>query len=363
MKLTVSQKNLKKAVSLTERVVAKNSSLPILGNILLKTENGRLKVSATNLEIGVTYIIGAKIDEVGEVAVPAKIFSDFIASINDEKIILTSKNNTVTINSPNYKTQILGFDPKDFPFIPKIRSQPIAVLAAGVFKNTLASVSDFVASSEARPELAGIYIHFSGSGITFASTDSFRLSENSLAIKANNEDSLILPRTAAVELVRICGELDEDLEIKIDDHQISISSDDFEFVSRVVDGNYPDYKKVIPDRLLSKLSIKKDELEKGLRLAGLFTSNIADVKLQSEKDKIIISAKNSQKGEVEVIVTSGLQGDPFSLSLNFHYLLDGLKNINGEGVVLGFTGAGSPLIVRPDGNGSAYTYLIMPLRQ
>src|SRR3989344_1932406 len=120
MKITVSQKNLKKALSLVEKAVSRNASLPILNNILLKTENGRLKLSATNLEIGINYIIGAKIEEVGQIAVPGKIISDFIGNINDEKIVLSVKNNILSINSDKYKTQLLGFDAKDFPIIPKI---------------------------------------------------------------------------------------------------------------------------------------------------------------------------------------------------------------------------------------------------
>src|SRR3989344_1406394 len=128
MKITANYKNLTKAVSVVEKVVSKNPSLPILNNILLKTENGRLKVSATNLEVGINYFLGAKIEETGEITVPARIFYDFISGLVDDKITLTAKNNILNINTDKYKTQILGFDPKEFPIIPKIKSEPFSVV-------------------------------------------------------------------------------------------------------------------------------------------------------------------------------------------------------------------------------------------
>src|SRR3989344_4737336 len=158
MKTISYTKNLKKAFNAVEKVVSKNTSLPVLNNILIKTENGRLKVSATNLEIGINYLIGTKIDETGEIAVPARITSDFINNVNEEKITLSTKNNILSIDSEHYKTQILGFDPKDFPIIPKIKDEPVASIPAKLLRNTLITVLDSVAVSETRPELAGVYI-------------------------------------------------------------------------------------------------------------------------------------------------------------------------------------------------------------
>ena len=155
MKITINQKNLLKALAATERIISRNPSLPILNNILLKTENGRLKIAATNLEIGINYYIGAKIDETGEIAVPARIFSDFISNLGEEKITLITKNNILSLSTSKYKTQILGLDPKDFPIIPKIKGDNFSIIPAKVLKNSLTAVFDSVAISEARPELSG----------------------------------------------------------------------------------------------------------------------------------------------------------------------------------------------------------------
>src|SRR3989344_3398580 len=285
MKITVNQKNLKKAFSLVEKVVSKNSSLPILNNILLKTENGRLKVSATNLEIGINYIIGAKIEEVGQIAVPARIISDFIGNITDDKVSLTTKNNILSINSERYKTQILGFDAKDFPIIPKIKSKPLAIIPVKLLRNSLMTVLDSVAVSETRPELAGVFMDFNNDRIVFAATDSFRLTEKSVDFKNVQKQSFIIPRNTVVELIRIASELEGDLVFNTSDNQVSFSNDDFEMVSRVVDGNYPDYKKVIPERCISRVLIKKDELDKTIRVAGVFSTNISDIKINCSEGK------------------------------------------------------------------------------
>ncbi|OGN30222.1 MAG: DNA polymerase III subunit beta [Candidatus Yanofskybacteria bacterium RIFCSPLOWO2_02_FULL_43_10] len=362
MKITVNQKNLKKALNLVEKIVSKNTSLPILNNILLKTENGRLKVSATNLEIGINYIIGAKIEEVGQIAVPARIISDFIGNIVDDKVSLTTKNNILNVNSERYKTQILGFDAKDFPIIPKIKSTPLAVIPAKLLRNSLMTVLDSVAISETRPELAGVFMDFNNDKIVFAATDSFRLTEKSVDFKNIEKQSFIIPRNTVVELIRIAGDLEGDMVFSTSDNQISFFNDDFEMVSRIVDENYPDYKKVIPEKCISRVLIKKDELDKTIRIAGLFSSNISDIRINCLEGKMAVLAKNSDKGEIETLIDESLKNQPFEVSLNFHYLLDGLKILDTEKIIMEFTGQGSPLVIRPNDDKKDVVYLIMPLR-
>ncbi len=362
MKITTSQKNLKQGLSFVDKVISKNSSLPILGNILLKTENGRLKLSATNLEIGINYFMGVKIEEPGEIAVPARIFSDFIGSISEDKLTLITKGNTLNINYDKYKAQILAYNPKDFPIIPKIKSLPILSIPAKVLYNSIFSVIDSVSLSETRPELTGILVQFSDNKASFASTDSFRLSEKNVELKSKANLSFILPRPTATELLRVSGDVDGDIQIKYENNQIAFSNEDIEIVSRVIDGNYPDYKKVIPEKWISKVLIKKEDLDKKTRLAGLFSSNISDIKMHSDDKNVTLLARNSDKGEIMVSVDCVLKNEPFDISLNYHYLLDGLKIISTEYVIIEYTGPGSPLIIRPEGDTKSLTYLIMPLR-
>jgi len=362
MLVTVNQKNLRRALGLVEKIVSRNPSLPILNNVVIKTDNGRLRISSTNLEVGINCMIGAKIDEVGEIAIPARVSSDFINNVSDEKVTLRTKNNVLFVNSDKYKTQILGFDPKDFPIIPKLKEGPIAIVSSKILRNMLYSVADAIALSETRPELAGVYADFGSKKITFAATDSFRLSEVCFDVKNTDQHTVIIPRNTVMELIRITSDIDGDIEIKIGDNQISFYNNDFELVSRLIDGNYPDYKKVIPNKFLSRVLVQKDDLERDIRLAGLFSSNISDVKFSCSKDSIVLKSKNSDKGEIETAVPATLKNEPFEISVNYRYLLDGLKIMDSDKVVLEFTGNGNPLIIKPYDESKELTYLIMPLR-
>ena len=361
MKTIVNQKKLRQAVGITEKIVSRNASLPILNNILIKTENGRVRLSATNLEIGTHFFIGAKIIEVGEITVPAKIFSDFISATTSEKVNLSTKNNILSVTSDEYKTQILGLDPKDFPIIPKLKNEPIAVINTKEFKNSLLSVMDSIAISEVRPELAGVFVGIKNNQATIASTDGFRLSEVVAPIKNNEPFTVILPRNTVAELIRICSDIDGEIAIRSADNQLSFSNNDVELVSRVVDGTYPDYQKVIPEKFISRVLAKKEDLEKNLRLAGLFSSATSEVKLSCTEDILTISAKNADKGEIETTLPVILKNEVFEISLNHRYLLDAMKNISTPDIILEFTGTNSPFVIRPSNNKKA-TYLVMPLR-
>jgi len=361
MKIIVTQKNLKRAINLVEKVVSKNTSLPILGNILLKTENGRLRLSATNLELGINALVGVKIEEVGEIAIPAKIFSDFINTVQDEKVTFITKNNILTINTEHYKTNILGFDPKDFPIIPKIKSEPIVSMATKTLRGALMRVIDSMATSETRPELAGIFLQIKEKQCIFVSTDIFRLAEVILPVSESGSISVIIPRNTVTELVHMCNDIDGDVQIKYTDNQIAFVGEDVELVSRIVDGTYPPYKNVIPEKFVSRVLIKHNEIENSIRLAGLFASSISDIKIACTENKLTITARNNDKGEIETDIPAVLKNEPFEVSLNYRYILDGLKNMPGNDVIIEFTGAGSPLIMRPSDDKS-FIYLIMPLR-
>lgn len=361
MELIINQKKLISAVRTVEKVVSKNISLPILNTILLKTDNGRLKLSATNLEIGINYWIGAKINKSGEVAVPARVFSDFINNVTDEKLSLTSQNNIVSINSDHYKTQILGMETKDFPIVPQIKKEESFKINSQTLKTALISVLDSTALSETRPELSGIYVNILSNRAEFAATDSFRLSEKIINLHDGAKKIFILPRNTAIEIIRIAENIEDDLNLSVSDNQILVYSDDFEIISRLIDGHYPEYKRVIPEKFVALAKVNKNEFEKSIRMASIFSSSISDIKLKAGKDLMEISAKNSDRGEINADLACEIKNKPFEISVNYHYLLDGLKVLPTEHVILEFTGDGSPLVLRGEGQ-KDQTYVIMPLR-
>ena len=361
MKIIINHNKLLTALRVVERMISRNVSLPILSAVLLKTENGRLKLSATNLELGINYWVGAKIDEDGEIAVPARIFSDFIGNIIDEKISITAGKNVISIDSEHYKTKILGMESKDFPIIPKVKKETSFKISSQVLKTSLISVSDSISLSETRPELSGVYINILDNRVEFAATDSFRLSEKITALKEGVKKSIIVPRNTIIEIVRMLENTDEEISVAVSENQIFIYNDDFEFISRLIDGRYPDYKKVIPEKFVSLVRVNRGEFEKNIRLAGIFSSNISDIKIKAAKSSMEISAKNSDRGDIALQLTCELKDKPFEISVNYHYLLDGLKVIPTENVFVEFTGDGSPLVIRGD-NIKDQTYVIMPLR-
>jgi len=362
MIITVNQKKLKDGLSITEKIVSRNASLPILQNIVLKTENGRLKLTSTNLEIGINYWLGAKIKEEGEVAVPARIFSDFISNINGEQVNISSKDNIISIDSENYKTKIIGFSVKDFPIIPKIKQDSVLRTSSRELLEIFTSVIDSVSLSEARPELSGVLINFNQNKIEGAATDSFRLVEKNIIKKVNLlEQKIIIPRTTVQELIRILTNLNEEISLVVSENQIFITTSDMEIVSRLIDGNYPDYKKVIPEKFISRVLVDKIGLEKHIRLASIFSSHISDIVIKADEENLKIAAKNTDKGEILSQVPAILKNDPFEVSVNFRYLLDGLKIMPTEKVIIEFTGEGNPLVLKPEDRQDVI-YIIMPLR-
>lgn len=345
-----------------ERLVSKGNALPILQSLLLNAENGALKVSATNLEIGANYYVSAKVDQEGKIAVPAKIFSDLISNINDEKVSISTKTNVMTIDSERYHTQLLCFNPEEFPIIPVNKTKTNFRLEVSVFRKALLSVIDSVALSETRPELSGVYCNLSSQKAELAATDSYRLSEKTFNTKESFGKAVILPRNTVLELIRLFDNLETDnVTAALSDNQLFVSNEDFELVSRLIDGKYPDYKKVIPEKFVSLARFKKSELEKGIRTASIFSSSISDIKVKVADGEATILAKNSDKGEISATLACELKNEGFELNANYNYLLDGLKAIDTDHVVLKFTGDGSPLVMTADGQDD-FTYLIMPLR-
>ena len=362
MKALIHKIRLQRALGFVERVTSRNATLPILSNVLLRTEHGRLRVSATNLEVGVSSVIGAKVDSEGQVAVPGKTLSDFVRSAPGENVVLDLKQNTLSAQAGSYRTTILCFDASEYPITPKVEGGHQYTVPAGVLRHLISTVSDSIASSDSRPELAGALLRFDTDATVMAATDIFRLAERKAIGQHETPHTVIVPRGTITELGRILSDIEGDVVIRVADNQISFTHEEFEIVSRLIDGRYPDYRKVIPERALAKVLVRRDELENAAKVAALFSSSISDIKLECDAQGLRISGKNSSKGEASAGVEANLKGDAFDVSMNFHYFLDGLKAIQTDKVILEFTGKGSPFVMRPDTDDHESVYLIMPLR-
>jgi len=360
MNIIINQRRFLEAIKTTERVVSRNTSLPILNTILLKTDKGKLRLSATNLEVGIQYWVGAKIEKEGSIAVPAKTLSDFVALVGDEKLSINVEKNSIFISSENYKTQILGMKPDDFPITPVLSNSQEFIMKGKILADSLGKVIDAVSLLETRPELSGVYINIGVKEVAFAATDSFRLSECIVPAQNIINKAFIIPRNTALEILRLAYGKDDDFHIIIGDNQIAVRGVDVEIVSRLIDGKYPDYKKVIPNRNDTIVAINKQLLEQHSRMASIFSSNISDLVLKASHGILHVTAKNSDRGEIDSQISIPSKAQ-FTISVNYRYLLDALKVIDGTEVELAYTGEGSPLVVRKTGDRN-HTYVIMPLR-
>ena len=365
MKITVITKNLQQGLNAVKNITGKNLNLPILNTVLITARNNQVNLSTTNLELGINYYLNAQVEDDGKTAVPSKIFSDFVSNIKDDKIELNLKDNVLGINSVNFKTKLICFDPKDFPLIPKLKREFLVALPAKILKNALSSVFDSISLSQTRPELGGVFFNLDKTKIYLASTDSFRLTEKIINAGSKKHTAVIIPRNTAAELIRILSDYEKDVSINIEENQIQFSSDDFDIISRLIDGRYPDYQKVIPAKSVSSVLFKKDDLQNNIRMAGLFSSNINDIGLRVDKKEAVVFSKNSDRGEFNSRVKNNSDfqiEEPFEVLLNYNYLVDGLKNVPSDDILLEYTGEGAPIVLRPKDQDLTFTYLIMPLK-
>jgi len=366
MKITCLQENLKSGLNIVQNIIGRNLTLPILNNLLLETELGRLKISSTNLEIGINTWISGKIEKQGAITCPAKILSGFINNLPNKKIELETKDNNLFIKCEGYKANIKGLSVEDFPIIPKIKEKPIFIFKkSDILRNGLNQVIGAAAISESRPEISGILFYFNKEVIKLVATDSFRLAEKTIYQSDSLVDKpiyLIIPQRTAQELIRILNEKpDQELKVILGNNQILFELNEVQLISRLIDGQYPDYQQIIPKNFKTKVFVLKDEIINNIRIASIFSSKINDIKLLISPGKIEILAKDPDLGENQSQILTKTEGENLEINFNFKYLLDGLANISTKQVFLGLNSESSPAIIRPVQE-QDYLYVVMPIK-
>jgi DNA polymerase-3 subunit beta len=368
MKLKVLQENLKQAVSLTSRFASSKAQLPVLGNILLRAEKGSLVLSATNLELSVSVSIGADVSGEGEITIPAKTLADLINNLSPSTIDLESKKERVKVTSDQFSSNISAMNASDFPSVPHSVGKSVSKINRESVINTLSKVLYAASNDETRPVLTGVLVKFSGKEITFVATDGFRLSVKSLkAGKVSEKESLILPKSALSELTRISS--DEEmisLNYKKKDNQVVFGVEDVVLGSRVIEGNFPDYEKIIPKGSKMKINLAKTDLMQAVKLAGVFARDSANtVKLLVEKDGLIVTSESSksgsQKTKIDAKVTGDVGKDGFTIAFNFKFIEDFLGCVEGESIEIEFNETNLPGVFR-DSSDKDFLHLIMPVR-
>lgn len=364
MKVSVLKENLAKALSTCGRVVSTRGSLEILSNVMLSTESGRLKISATNLEVGINYWLGAKVEKEGAITVPARLLTDIVNSLSSEKVELTVEELNLHLTSDKDKLTIKGISVDEFPLIPSIDNTSFKI-SSKVFRDALNLVDFAAALDEARPVLSGVYMNVDGDRLTLAATDSYRLAEKVIKLdkKVTDKYEIIVPARALIELARTLGDFDEDIKVCIGDNQILFAATEVEFTSRLIEGNFPNYKQIIPENNDTKAVVKASDFASVLKVASLFAkenANSVNIFVRS-KGKIEINATSSQIGDSSSVVSAEVDGKDGEISFNSRYILDVLSNLKDEKVEFEISGKLNPGVIRPEGS-KDYTYIIMPLR-
>lgn len=375
MKISSLQENLKQGLMIVGHIAGKNVNLPILNNILIEANNGKIKLISTNLEIGISSYVRGKIEQEGKITVDSKTISDYVSLLSNKKIEIEVEKENLKIKSENYNTKLKAQDAEEYPLIPQVDKKNQCRVDADEFRRALSKVVFAVSNNETRLELSGVFFDLSDGKITMAATDSYRLSESVIKTKDDNsktEGKMIVPAKTLVELVRILSSVKEfgdgesgDLVICFSDNQILFEIGATELVSRLIEGQYPDYKQIIPGNSRTTIIINKNELTKAVKASAIFSkTGVNDVSLDfpADKNQTVITAESGQTGESVVLIDSSVVGNDNGIVVNHRYLLDGLNSIDSENVKVEVVDNNTPCVLKPEKD-SGQLYIIMPIKQ
>lgn len=374
MKVTVLQENLARGLGIVSRAVSPRSTLPVLANIMIATDEGRLRLSATNLEMGITCWIAARIEGEGSTTVPSRTLADLVNTLPGDQVALNLDASTQTLNlrSGTSTNDIKGIDAQEFPPMPVPDMDGAVQLNVVDFKEMIHQVAFSASTDEARPVLMGVLVTVDGDKITMAAADGFRLSVCSatLSTPAPQPVNIIVPARALSELARIASDGEETISMVVPKGrgQVVFRVKDAELVSQLIDGTFPDYQQIIPRSYKSRTLVSTASLLKACKQAEIFAregSNVArlDIKAaqgEMEPSEVEISATSEETGKNETIVEATVDGSGVLIAFNVKYLREALEVIRTPNVALETSAANAPGVVRPVGEDD-FIHVIMPM--
>jgi len=368
VKLSVMQENLARGLSIVSRAVS-NRSLPVLTNVLLKTEDGGLKLTATNLEIGITYWVPGMIETDGATSVPARLLTDLVNSLpGGEPIVLElGDGETLHIQAGRFESNIKGIPAEDFPTVQTAGERPITRVAQKILRQALEETAFAAASDEARPILTGVLARFEGDQLTLAAADNYRIAVKTITVlDPVEETSVVIPARALIELSRILADVDDPVSIVLahSRNQLLFHIEGIDLVTRLIDGQYPNYQSVLPATHATRAVLDREELLRAVRPAALIaheSANIVKLGVGLEGDPAITVSANAEVGDHIGRVEAAVDGDGTTIAFNARFLADVLTNVDAEQFALELNGPLSPGVFRPIGD-DRYVHVVMPLR-
>ncbi len=366
MKFICSKEKLHNLISKAEKISGKNSTLPVLSCVILEAKDTSLIVRATNLDIGIEASAAVKVEAEGMAAIPGALFLQYLSNIsNDENITVEIVNKNLLLTSSKSEATIKTIPHDDFPTIPKVENDKKCKIAANSLIYGLKSVWYSASVSSMKPELSSVYLYPKDSGLMFVATDSFRLAEKKIETKEiDSFESVLVPFRNVSEIIRVFDNIVGDIEIIFDEGQIAFVYDGLYLVSRIVDGNFPDYKQIIPKDNTTEVTVLKQDLVQALKLSNIFSDKFNKVHftIRPEDGIFELNSKNVDKGENKNNVEATLRGEAIDISFNHKYLGDAFSSINSDNLILMFNGANRAMVMRGV-NDNSFMYLVMPLNR
>jgi DNA polymerase-3 subunit beta len=364
------QENLARGLAIASRAVSSRATLPVLANVLIRTEDAGLRILATNLEIGIACWVPGKIETEGTLTVPARLFTDVVAGLPaGERVDLdVESGTTLRIRAGRYETHLRGIDAEEFPVIPSAGDRPSTRIAQNVFRRALAETTFAAASDESRPILTGVLTQFSGERLTLAAADNYRIAVKSLPVLVPLEEtSLVVPARSYAELMRLLADTEDPVDVMLAQQkgQIIFKVDTTELVTRLIDGQFPNYQQVLPSSHGTRAVVEREDLLKAVRLSALIASSAANVlKLRlggSQDGTGITIAAAADIGDAQGEVEADVEGEGVAIAFNARYLTEALQNVAAQRVALEFNGPLSPGVLKPTDDPD-YVHVIMPVR-
>lgn len=375
VKVSCLQETLQRALGQVSRAVATKTALPVLSNVLLAADGDRLKIAATNLEIGITTWIPASVEEEGKITVDARLLSEFVNTLPNETVQLSSDRvrYSLAVQCGRDKAAINGIDADDFPVIPTVTGEAFtAVVDPQQLREMIGQVEIAAATDDSRPVLAGVLTRFEEASVTLAAADGFRLAvrQGTLAEPVSEKFDVIVPARAYRELARIIGDSSEPLTLAItpNQSQLLVRVGETEFLSRLIEGTFPDFRQIIPREFATRVEVGREALVNAVRRSSYFARDNNDVIRMvvrpGEDDlnpgTLEISATAAERGNSQSFVDSSISGPELQIAFNARYLSDALGAIRQGQVMLGMNGGNQAGVVRPAGS-DEYTHVIMPM--
>ncbi len=371
MKLSLLQENINLALSSVSRFVSVKAQLPILSNILLSTDNGRLKLSATNLEMGINYWIGAKIDHEGSLTIPAKEVTEFVSYLSPGKLDLElNPQSLLEIIGSKAQSTFTTSPTTDFPSLPSINKKTSFEIDLKILAETISQVAFAAATDDSRPVLTAVLCRFTPDSFSLVATDGFRLSLKNIKLVdpqtlPEGQDSLtfLIPSRSLQEVSKLAKNTKTlKMGLSTDSHQLIFVLEDLEIVSRLIEGDFPDYQRIIPDSYTTKIFIDKNEFSQAVKIASVFARESANVvKLAVKKNSLEVSANATQIGQNKATVDARVEGEPLEIAFNYKFISDFLTVCQGNEVVIELNEPLTPGFFH-DQVDPNFTHIIMPVR-